>query len=169
MNNERRIVEPGPQAMEVLDCHYNDVIRMRNTSLQDIGSYPARWNEQAWRIALVFHAARYGNEAHTHQLEEKTAADAVTVQNWFAAQQLAILERKRNEAHQKLVEAVKNLCVRNPGGIKAKTVYRERITATSQEARALLGRLEDKGILEGEDHKPEGGGKVARVYRLKGI
>ena len=39
------------------------------------------------------------------------------------------------------------------------------MTATAEAAKGLLGRMEADGLLNGEDIKPEHGGKTTRIFR----
>ena len=46
---DRSIIKPTARAIKLLDDHYNELVKRRNGDLRDIGSYVARWTEQAWR------------------------------------------------------------------------------------------------------------------------
>lgn len=66
---------------------------------QDVTACICRWSEQAWRLALVLHAAAYGAEAHKHELDITTAHNAVRLARWFGDQQLRILSSKSLKRH----------------------------------------------------------------------
>jgi hypothetical protein len=87
--------EPGVEPL--LRSYYNEVVARRRKAgdLADVGSYAARWGEQAWRLAVVLHAGRHGHTAHQHDLSEQTARDAIELAQWFAVEQLAILHTGR--------------------------------------------------------------------------
>lgn len=92
--------EPGVEPL--MRLYYNDTVKRRRKDgdLADVGSYAARWSEQAWRLAIVLHAGRHGGTAHEHNLSEQTAQDAVNLAKWFAGEQLAILHAGRETRKQ---------------------------------------------------------------------
>ncbi len=49
--------------------------------------------------------------------------------------------------------------------ITARDVHRARIVPTADAALALLSRMEQDGILTGQDVRPPHGGKVTRIFR----
>jgi hypothetical protein len=83
-------IEPTSEAIEAMNAHYNAIVKRRRTDLRDVTIYAARWNEQAWRIAVVLHAAQHGARAHECKLELDTAKRAIELADWFAVQQLEI-------------------------------------------------------------------------------
>ena len=66
-------IEPTPEALEAMNAHYNAIVKRRRGDLRDVTIYAARWNEQAWRIAVCLHAGLHGAHAHEHKLELDTA------------------------------------------------------------------------------------------------
>lgn len=79
-----------PQVMR--DFH-NQVVARANGDCDDatVCICICRWPEQAWRLALVLHAAVHGALAHKRELAVSTARNAVRLARWFGAQQLQIL------------------------------------------------------------------------------
>ena len=73
-------IEPAPEALEAMNAHYNAIVKRRRADLRDVTIYAARWNEQAWRIAVCLHAAQHGAHAHEHGLELDTANRAIDSQ-----------------------------------------------------------------------------------------
>jgi hypothetical protein len=94
-------IEPTPEALDAMNAHHNAIVKRRRTHLHDVNIYAARWNEQAWRIAVVLHAAQHGAHAHKHKLELDAAKRAIELADWFAAQQLEILSASRESASRK--------------------------------------------------------------------
>ena len=90
-------IEPTSEAMEAMIAHHNAIVKRRRGDLRDVTIYAARWNEQAWRIAVCLHAGLHGADAHEHMLELDTAKRAIELADWFAAQQLEILSASRAE------------------------------------------------------------------------
>ncbi len=93
------IVIPSKEAQTVLDDLANYAADMRD----DGGdwtwcrSFAARLAENAWRLALVFHAIQHPQDAASHPLPDATAAAAVTVARWFFAETLALLSPIRSK------------------------------------------------------------------------
>jgi hypothetical protein len=156
-------IDATPEALNAMNAHHNAIVKRRLTDLHDVNIYAARWNEQAWRITVVLHAAQHGAHAHEHRLEIETAKRAIEVANWFAAQQLEILSASREKACRKTREEVLSLLADKPG-IRASDVYRARIVRNADEAHALLAAMESDGELTGRDEHPEGGGHVTRIF-----
>jgi hypothetical protein len=163
-------VEPTPAALACLTEFHNAVVDRRIGDLADVGAFAARYAENAWRLAVTFHAALYGADAHSHPLDAETAANAVRVVEWFAAAQLEILSKARRQAASNVEDEVLDLLASNyerkrQDFTTAREVQRARITADADSARALLARMADSGLLSFEDITPPNGGKPTRVFR----
>ena len=157
-------IEPTSDALEALNAHYNGIVKRRRTDLRDVTIYAARWNEQAWRIAVVLHAATHGAHAHEYKLELDTAKRAIELADWFAGQQLEILSARREKARREIWDEVLSLLADRPEGIRASDIYRARIVRNADEAHTLLAEMERAGELIGRDEHPESGGHVTRIF-----
>jgi hypothetical protein len=164
MAKEPITIEHMPKALETMNAHYNEIVNRRLAELRDVTSFAARWNEQAWRIAVCLHAGLYGEDAAGQMLSAETAADAIALADWFAGEQLRILARGRHAARRAKRDQVLELLVDSPKGITARDICRARIAASADEARALLGQMEIDGELAGKDSQPESGGHVTRTF-----
>ena len=162
--SEARTIHPSPAAAAAMKTHFNGIVEQRLNGLRDVTTFAARWNEQAWRIAVCLHAGLHGSTAHEHALEIETAEHAIELADWFAAQQLEILSGGRLAARRKIRDEVLALLADNPKGIRASDIYRARITRNADEAHALLATMEAEGALTGRDEQPESGGHVSRIY-----
>lgn len=91
--------------------------RRRDGVLRDISTFVARWTENAWKLALVIHAARHGAKAHLAELDLTTAKAAVRVMNWFSDRQLEILSCGRTEKAKKRLNALVALLAEAKGEI----------------------------------------------------
>jgi hypothetical protein len=163
-------IERTPAALACLTDYHNSVVDRRSGDLSDVGVFAARYAENAWRMAVVFHAALYGADAPAHPLDAETAANAVRVVEWFAAAQLDILSKARRQAASKAEDEVLELIEANRerkgrDWTTAREVQRARITADAESARALLARMEAADLLDGDDIAPSNGGKPTRIYR----
>ena len=159
-------IHPTREALQALNLHYNGIVQRRRPGgdLQDVGTYAARWNEQAWRIAVCLHAAKHGSTAGGRNLDLDTARAAITLADWFSWQQLEILSAGRLAARRARQDEVLALLADHPAGITARDVQRARLASTAAEAHALLESLATEGHLTGKDSKPDGGGHVTRIY-----
>jgi hypothetical protein len=160
-------IETAPAVLELMDAHCNQIVeRMNHADLRDVTTYAARWNEQAWRIAVCLHAGLHGEDAGARMLSADTAASAIALADWFAGEQLRILERGRHAARRAKRDEVLALLADTPKGITATDVSRKRITGSADEAHALLASMAADGELTGKDSKPETGGHVTRTFTL---
>ena len=157
-------IEPTPEAMEAMNADFNRIVERRLADLKDVTTYLARWNEQAWHLAVCIHAGLHGERAGDRRLELGTAQRAITLAGWFGGEQLRILAGGRMAARRAKLDEVLALLVDKPGGITARDVQRARIAPFADEAHALLQRLEAEDELTGQDSKPDGGGHVTRTY-----
>jgi hypothetical protein len=163
-------IEPALGAKHLLNEFYNQVVDRRAGDLSDVGQFASRYGEQAWRVALTFHAALHGPEAHKHPLHLETAQSAITIVRWFIDQQLAILAPGRSPAAPKLEDLVLELMESNrrrkaQNTITAREVQQAHIVSTAEAARGLLEGMKAAGLLSSQEIRPAGGGWVRVVYR----
>jgi hypothetical protein len=161
---------PTPEALAVLTGFHNRIVDRRTADLADVGAFAARYAENAWRLSVVLHAARWAGDAGNEPLAVETAANAVRIVEWFAASQLDILARGRHQAASKVEDEVLELLAttlqrKAQDFTTAREVHRARIVPTADAARALLDRMEREGVLTGEDVMPPHGGRATRVFR----
>ena len=166
-NSEAFTIKPTPAAMQLLTDHHNRVVDLRLGEMKDITSFAGRWNEQAWRLSVVLHAAQHGAEAHDHPLSAETAQNAITIADWFANQQLDILSGGRMKAKRDKCNEVLLLLAGLPEGITAREVQRARIVGNADDARELLEAMDRESILDHSDIIPERGGHLVRIYKRK--
>lgn len=157
-------IQPTPEAKQMLDDHYNQIVTRCLTDLRDVTTFAARWNEQAWRCAVCLHAGLYGEDAGNRMLDTDTAASAIALADWFAGEQLRILARGRHAARRAKRDEVLKLLADNPKGITARDINRARIVENADEARTLLAQMEADAELTGTDSKPGTGGHITRTF-----
>lgn len=165
-----RQITATPEAMAILNKFHNNIVDRRNADLSDVGAFAARFAENAWRFAVVFHAARWAGEAGGEPLDADTAISAVKVMEWFMASALDILAKGRRAAANKVEDEVLELLESNRERkaldyVTARDVHRARVTTTAEAARALLARMEAAGVLTGRDIAPAHGGKPTKIFR----
>lgn len=160
-------VQASPEAIELLDNHFNDLAKKRwvGGELKDVGVFVARWNEQAWRIALILHAAEWRRYAPSNLISKETAQNAIRIMDYFAAQQLDLLYAARKQKKQDQMDEVLNLLEKTPAGISARNVQRSRITGSAPEAHQLLEDMVKNQKLVSFASPPEHGGKIVTLYK----
>lgn len=164
MATEPCTIEPSSEARQMMNDHFNRIVARRLGELRDVTTYAARWNEQAWRIAVCLHAGLHSEHAGERMLAAETATSAIALADWFAEEQLRILARGRHAARRAKFDGVLELLADKPTGITPRDVHRARIVDTAEDARALLAQMEADGELTGRDSKPETGGHVTRTF-----
>jgi hypothetical protein len=159
------MLSPTQEAITLLDNHCNAIIEARKSTLREITTFAARWNEQAWRLAVVLHAGRYGKEAHKHAVDVQTAQSAIKLVDWFAEHQKWILNKSDLLAFSKISHRVVALCRTQPDGVTASDLYRQHIVADAEAAHALLKRMQESDLLDCDERPTPGGGHPMRTYR----
>ncbi len=105
------VVQPTEAARQLFNKYAQECVDRMNGDLEEVHTIPGKWNENAIRLALTFHAAEYGRDAPAHLVSESTASKAIKVMRWFADEMLAIVwtgistqRRNRATALQKVIE-----------------------------------------------------------------
>ena len=163
-STEAKTFAPNPDAKAALTAHFNGSVKRRQSDLQDVQTFVARWGEQAWRLAVCLHAGLHGARAHEHSLEFETAQDAIELAEWFAGQQLEILSGGRDKMRRKIRDDVFALLMDSPNGITVREVQRARIKPNAEEARRLLEAMASEFLLSMREEKPKGGGHVTQIF-----
>jgi hypothetical protein len=98
---EPAIVVPSQEASEILYRVADHAADMRDDGGDWTWCRPfaARLAENAWRLALVFHAIEHPGDAAQHHLSAATTTNAVTVVNWFFGETLELLAPSRSKKH----------------------------------------------------------------------
>ena len=163
---EPQVIVAAPQATAAFNAHFNSIVARRAGELKDITTFAARWNEQAWRLAVCIHAGLYGSEAHEYPLAVETAGAAIVLADWFAGQQLAILQAGRADRALKRAKEVRALLV-GYGGAQTLRELQKRNCINHDEARQLA--KEFPGLLDYKVTQPtERGGRPGEILRAVG-
>lgn len=93
------IIDPTPEARMVLDSLANESAdnQEEDGEWNWCRPFAARLAENAWRLALVFHAIRHAGEAPSHRLGVETANAAVRIARWFFNETLGLLSPIRSK------------------------------------------------------------------------
>lgn len=143
------ITKVTSEALKVIIAYTNRTIeRARDGEFSSTEQpFASRWAENAWRMALVFHAVEHGAHAHTVPVSGETARCAVAVVSWYAIQQMEILAEGIKDVDGDRTIKVLNLLTRG-SHITASVVKKAKICPTTEEATALLDSLVEEGLLE---------------------
>lgn len=122
--------------------------REHGNDLSDVTSFAARWGEYAWRVSLICHAVRHGEDAGDCTLCLEDAQAAIAITEWAASQQLEVLRVGRDRVKREKYDRVLEI-VREKGEVIASDVYRANITPRNQThiATALLEEMEAAHLL----------------------
>jgi hypothetical protein len=96
-SEETEIVQPSKDAKTVMREYHNECVRLAKGELRDVQQFPLRWRENAWKLALIFHAAAFGIEAPKYELRLDTATKAIRLMRWFTAEFLNLMAGGRED------------------------------------------------------------------------
>lgn len=169
--NEPHILVPTKEATALMRDYQDETAERRQRDLADVDGLAARWVEQAWRLAVVLHAARHGKEAHLQKVRaDDTIKPAIKFTRWFSEHQLALLATSRAAAaelrERKVIELLQSRLAKptSKDWIKTGDLVMHRITPTSEEAKQLLRNMEAAGKLTSAVHRPAHGGHTELRY-----
>ena len=94
------VVSPSPAAAAVMLERANAIrARIQSGELRDLASFACRRAEQANRIALNLHAAKFPGAAAAAaaSLDEETIVNAWRIADWFAGEQMRLLSTMRED------------------------------------------------------------------------
>ena len=162
-------ITPTLEAVAVLNDFHNCIVDRRAVDLADVGAFAARYAENAWRLAVVVHAAQWAGEAGNEPCLPKPpptpsgSSSGSPRRNWiFSPKAVApLLPRWRMKSLN---------CSKPTASAKARTSSRRAkstapVSSPADAAKALLARMEAEGQLVAEDITPAHGGKTTRIYR----
>jgi hypothetical protein len=160
--HERFTIKPTSEALEAMNDHHDAIVKRRRGELRDVTSYAARWNEQAWRIAVCLHAGTYGSQAHEHPVALETAQRAIALADWFADEQLRILNAGRMERKAARLKKLKELIIQCYGGAATLRDLEKSNNFKQNEVRELASRFPDILVIE----KRVTGGRPSEIVRI---
>ena len=155
-------LQPSPEALQALNDHYNAIVKRRRGELRDVGSCAARWNEQAWRIAVCLHAGTHGSQAHEHPVALETAQRAIALADWFAEEQLRILNAGRMERKAARLKKLKELIIECYNGAATLRDLDKSNNFKQDEVRELASRFPDILVIE----KRVTGGRPSEIVSI---
>lgn len=131
--------------------------------LHDITPFVARWAENAWRLALVLHAAKHGRNAGSYDLEADTARRAVEIVKWFNLEQLAILAPERSNRNRKRLLRLVSILSDHQGQRTLRDLTKSH-GFTKEEIQKLAEQYPAQ--FKVDKIKPDHGGRPSEVARL---
>jgi hypothetical protein len=160
-----------PEAAEILRKFRNDiVIRIKQGDFDGMKEFAARYAEQAWRLTVVLHAARWGAvdlpKRQAKEIDPKTAKDAVKIVEWFIEQQSQLLAGIRNDAQIDKDQKYLALLHKHPEGITARHLYHDaKIESNAANAKRGLDDRVRRGLLVSTTIST--GGRPSTIYTAK--
>lgn len=165
---EPQTIATSAEVQAIFRDYFNGVVDQRRTGgeLADVASFAARWSENAWRVAVVLHAAEHGVGAPYSPMTKETAANAIRIVQWFARQQLRVLAAGRHERRASRLESLKAALMSYPDR-RATLRDLERRNGIAKEEVTMLAR-NFPSMLALETIKREGPGRRSETVRLIG-
>jgi Protein of unknown function (DUF3987) len=160
--HERFTVTPTSEALEALNDHHDAIVKRRRGELRDVTSYAARWNEQAWRIAVCLHAGTHHSQAHEQPVSLETAQRAIALADWFAAEQLRILNAGRTQRKIERLQRLQELIVQQYNGAATLRTLQRNNGFEPAETRELAAKFPKKLVIE----RRETGGRPSEIVSL---
>jgi hypothetical protein len=103
---EPLLVQPSREAEALLRDFQSACWKRQTTELSDVSTIAGKWGENAWRMALLLHAADHPEKPAAVPLSVETAMRARLLVEWFAEESLRLVaparEEKENERAAKL-------------------------------------------------------------------
>lgn len=158
------VVENSKDAWEVMRNHGNRCVERWRTDAGPMRPCIARRMEQSWKIALVLHAATHGKNSHEVMLEQDTARRAVALQDWFARQQMRILDQVVPSPKMTRFEKLSELLRGSPDGEQTLRNLQNSHGFYDTEVRSLVESAPQQ--LHLQKRKNPGGGRPSWVVGL---
>jgi hypothetical protein len=150
-SDEPAVVEIENGVWDVIRSFTNEVRQTTRAGGRRHGmeSIVARWGENAWRIALVLHAAAHGANSKNTLVSVETAKNAVIIMRWFISQQEQFLQNTRRQKAHSEVNRLKSLLRENGGSksvrdLKRSNKIEEEVLKRLVETNPQLFRIEDE-------------------------
>jgi Protein of unknown function (DUF3987)/CHC2 zinc finger len=160
--DERFTIVATSEALQALNDHHDAIVKRRRGELRDVTSYAARWNEQAWRIAVCLHAGTHGSQAHEQPVSLETAQRAIALADWFAAEQLRILNAGRTQRKFDRLQKLTELIVQQYNGAATLRALQRNNGFEPTETRELVAKFPQALVIE----RHETGGRPSEIVRV---
>ena len=157
LSGSQREIAISNEARKVLRDYENECIRRRKScgDLADFQSFVARWAENAWRLAVVFHAASHGARSHDHSMSMETALSAIGLMRWFTERQMDFLMASKLKKTRSRYERLMDL-LRNAEGRLSVSLLNKNHGFAKNEVDTLV-RLHSKELIIEREQNPNGG------------
>lgn len=159
--DEPRIICPTADARQKIVDYHNQIVDRMETDLSGISSFACRWSENAWRVALVLHAASHGAAAHETVMAVESAMGAVEIVSWFSNEQVRLLEEIRQKHKEQKIKRILDFLAKKHR-LTARDLRWMKIARTNAEAESLLGEMVKDGILVAQNST--GPGRPTLIY-----
>jgi uncharacterized protein DUF3987 len=160
------VLSTPQEIMKLFRDYRNEIVRRRRSGgdLADVNEYAARWAENAWRIALVLHAAVRGSQAGQCPLSSDTASNAIKLMRWFSKQQLQLLSAGREEKRMERLNRLIGLLSNEPDNTCTLRDLIRRYYFTKEEVQALASAYPNHICIK--TVQPDGPGRPSVLVSL---
>lgn len=160
------VVKTTPEVRKMFREYHNEIVHRRQPGgdLADVTEYAARWRENAWRLALILHAAKESHESDPYSLSTCTARNAIKLMRWFSNQQLQNLSTNRETKKAEFLDRVQTILSTKPDFTCTLRDMKDRHGILKQEIEALVAEHPD--LLFIRQRKPDGAGRPSVVVSL---
>ena len=157
------MIELSEEAQAIWNAYADSKVQERNDGEKEAFSFRSRDAETARRYAGILHAGRYGDQAHTYGIDDKTMRAAIEIVEWFDWHRQKIVRFHEGEKGAGQMKKLQDMKARSPRGFSLRDVCRKRLAGDDdkQKNQALLDRLVEKGELMAF---PDSGGGM--LYQL---
>ncbi|WP_395733472.1 DUF3987 domain-containing protein [Prosthecobacter sp.] len=159
-------IEPSPEVRRRFREYHNSIIKERRSdgSLFDVSSFAARWNENAWRLALIIHVGQFGAKAHQFPLTILNAERGIYLMKWFATQQLKIISAERHKKMETRASKLHDLLMHAEDDYLTFRSLRDNNCFSDGEIKAIVDRFPQHFIIL--NLKSSGPGRPSLVVKL---
>lgn len=151
MHHERaHTIAAAAEARAVFKSYQLDIIqRIESGEFRVVASFAMRWAEMAWKLALIFHCAQHGKNAHLHEVDSATASNAVRVMKWFARHQCELILGALEIADNRRAEIALSYVNSRADGATARDLQRHKQGQFPKvaDARVVLETLQSNGSI----------------------
>ena len=159
-------IRTSESVKRVFRDYFNELVAKRRTGgeLADVSTYAARWAENAWRLAVVLHAAENGINAPYEPMPHDTARNAICLMQWFSRQQLSLLAAGRHERQRTALDKLKTALLTCPNYSSTLRDLERRNGIEHAEVEALAKAF--PAVIALEIVKTGGAGRPSEMARL---
>lgn len=165
LGGRRQVIQATPEARQIITQYCNLVVGDMNVVIPETRSLLSRWGEQACRLSIVLHNAKYGVECDRHPLDEESARAGVTLARWFGSHQIEMCEQQTRLKEEMLCKDVLTYAAKQGGKVTVRDIVRAGLGSTS-EIKQILAMCVHRNLMSVT--QTTSGGRPKTTYTAKG-